>query len=145
MAAFPAELQYVYRCLVTVLSLGIIYSVFGVFRQGEPNPTAQALLIGVGALAFALAIAVWLRHFAAVYVQLCALPFPVTMPELRRIAGVTLLSALFTMPSYLAAWAMPHTSADLLFYCLFAVGLVLGAMLIKLRRILQPPTRACAS
>ena len=53
--------------------------------------------------------------------------------------------SLFTMPSYLAAWAMPHTSADLLFYCLFAVGLVLGAMLIKLRRILQPPTRACAS
>jgi hypothetical protein len=37
------------------------------------------------------------------------------------------------------------TSADLLFYCLFAVGLVLGAMLIELRRILQHPTKACAS
>src|SRR5262245_32500483 len=75
MAAFPAGLRYVYRCLVTALSLGIIYSVFEVFRQGQPNPTAQALMIGVGALAFALAAAAWSRHVVATYVQVCIIPF----------------------------------------------------------------------
>jgi hypothetical protein len=74
MTAFSAGLRYVYRCLVTVLSLGIIYSVFEVFRQGEPNPTAQALMISVGALAFAWAAAAWSRHFAATYVQVCIIP-----------------------------------------------------------------------
>lgn len=59
-----------------------------------------------------------------------------TNSELLRIAAVTLLSVLFTIPSYLAAWAMPHTSGDLLFYCVFAAGLALGGMLIGMRRAL---------
>jgi hypothetical protein len=65
-----------------------------------------------------------------------------TNSELLRIATITLLSALFTIPSYLAAWAMPHTSGDLLFYCVFATGLALGGMLIGMRRALWGPTSA---
>jgi hypothetical protein len=62
---------------------------------------------------------------------------PMTMQELRWVAGVTLLLALFTIPAYLAAWAMPHTSGDLLLYCLLAVGLALGAILVCVRSLLR--------
>jgi hypothetical protein len=57
--------------------------------------------------------------------------------DLWHVAGVTMLSALFTIPSYLAAWAMVHTSADLLFYCLFGIGLALGAGLTFVRAVLR--------
>jgi hypothetical protein len=66
----------------------------------------------------------------------------VPMQALRQIAGLTLLSALFTIPAYLAAWAMPDTSADLLFYCLFAIGLALAAILVSVRRALRIPMSA---
>jgi hypothetical protein len=65
----------------------------------------------------------------------------VAMADLRRIGGVTLLSALFTIPAYIAAWAIPTTSADLLLYCLFSVGLALGAILIFARSALRSPTQ----
>src|SRR6266446_9229464 len=74
MAAVATGLQLIYRCIVTAVSLAIIYAVFEVLRQGEPNPTARAVLVGVGALAFALAAAAWSRHFVATYVQVCAIP-----------------------------------------------------------------------
>jgi hypothetical protein len=74
MAAIAAGLRLIYRCIVTAISLAIIYAVFEVLRQGKPNPTAWALLIGVGVLALALAAAVWSRHAVAMYVQVCAIP-----------------------------------------------------------------------
>jgi hypothetical protein len=74
-AAVATGLQLIYRCIVTAISLAIIYAVFEVLRQGEPNPTARALLIGVGVLALALAAAVWSRHAVAMYVQVCVIPF----------------------------------------------------------------------
>ena len=74
MAAIAAGLRLIYRCIVTAISLAMIYAVFEVIRQGEPNPTARALLVGVGVLAFALAAAAWSRHFVATYVQVCAIP-----------------------------------------------------------------------
>ncbi len=58
---------------------------------------------------------------------------PVTIAELGRTAYVTLLSALFTLPAYLAAWALPHTVGDLLLYCLIALGLVVGTLLAFVR------------
>ena len=58
------------------------------------------------------------------------------MAELSRIAGVTLLLTAFTLPTYFAAWASPHTSADLLLYCLFGLGLAAGAMLVSARSAL---------
>jgi hypothetical protein len=74
MVAAAAGLRLIYRCIVTAISLAIIYAVFEVLRQGEPNPTARAVLVGVGALAFTLAAAAWSRHVVATYVQVCAIP-----------------------------------------------------------------------
>src|SRR5437879_8139152 len=75
MPAVAVGLRLIYRCIVTAISLAMIYAVFEILRQGEPNPTARALLVGVGVLAFALAAAVWSRHSVAMYVQVCAIPF----------------------------------------------------------------------
>jgi hypothetical protein len=44
-----------------------------------------------------------------------------------RLTGLGLLFGSFTIPSYLVAWATPHTIADLLFYCLFCIGLGIGS------------------
>src|SRR5260370_30775254 len=73
MAAVAARLRLIYQCIVTAISLAIMYAVLEVLRQGEPIPTAL-LLVGVGALAFALAAAAWSRHAVAMYVQVCAIP-----------------------------------------------------------------------
>jgi hypothetical protein len=75
MAAIATGLRLIYRCIVTAISLAIIYAIFEILRQGEPNPTARALLVGVGVLAFALVAAVWSRHAVAMYVQVCVIPF----------------------------------------------------------------------
>src|SRR6266481_4901370 len=74
MATVTAGLRLIYRYIVTAISLAIIYAIFEVLRQGEPNPTARALLVGVGVLAFASAAAAWSRHAVAMYVQVCAIP-----------------------------------------------------------------------
>jgi hypothetical protein len=50
-----------------------------------------------------------------------------------RLTGLGLLFGIFTIPSYLVVWATPHTVADLLFYCLFSIGMGLGAALEPLR------------
>jgi hypothetical protein len=73
--AVLAALRYVYRCAVTAAALVILYAVYDVLRQGEPNSSARALLLVVGALAVAAAISVWSRHSVAVTVQLVAIPF----------------------------------------------------------------------
>jgi hypothetical protein len=82
-----------------------------------PYPT-----VALGLLLASLAVA--LVHFGI---------GAVSTAELRRVAGVTLVSVLFTLPTYFAAWAAPQTSADLLLYCLFAVGVAMGTMLVSLR------------
>jgi hypothetical protein len=76
----------------------------------------------------ALAVTLLVLSFGVVLVFFAVEIMPVR--DLWRVAGVTMLSALFTIPSYLAAWAMVHTSADLLFYCLFTVGLGIGAAVV---------------
>jgi hypothetical protein len=55
------------------------------------------------------------------------LPFIGGPDRLATVAGATVLLAAFSIVPYLAVWAMPHTSADLLFYCIFGVGLALTA------------------
>src|SRR6476620_1425384 len=74
MVAVAAGLRLIFRCIVTAISLAIIYAVFEVLRHGEANPTARALLLGDGVLALALAAAAWSRHVVATYVQVCAIP-----------------------------------------------------------------------
>jgi hypothetical protein len=66
----------------------------------------------------------------------------VSTAELPRIVGVTLLSAAFTLPTYFAVWAAPHTAADLLLYCLFGIGLAVGTMLVAARSALPPTSMA---
>ena len=73
--ALLTALRYAYRCAVTVAALVILYVVADVLRQGEPNPTAWVLLVIVGALAIAAAIAVWSQHNVAISVQVVAIPF----------------------------------------------------------------------
>src|SRR5215211_677689 len=73
--AVLAALRYVYRCAVTAAALVILYAVYDVLRQGEPNSSAWALLLLIGALAVAAAISVWSRHSVAISVQLVAIPF----------------------------------------------------------------------
>jgi len=57
----------------------------------------------------------------------------IRMRDLRLVAGITVLGALFAVPAYLAAWAMVHTSADLLLYCLMSAGLACGAGVVFIR------------
>jgi hypothetical protein len=68
-------LRYIYRCAVMAAALVILYAVVDVLRQGEPNPSAWALLAVVGVLAVAAAVAAWSRHGVAVSVQTVAIPF----------------------------------------------------------------------
>jgi hypothetical protein len=61
------------------------------------------------------------------------------------LTGLGLLFGIFTIPSYLVAWATPHTIADLLFYCLFCIGTGLGAALETLRAVVSRASAARAS
>jgi hypothetical protein len=74
MAIVTAGLRLIYRCIVTAISLAIIYAICEALRQGEQNLTARALLVGVGALAIGWTAAAWSRDVAAAYVQVCAIP-----------------------------------------------------------------------
>jgi len=62
----------------------------------------------------------------------------VSTAEQSRVVGVTLLLAAFTLPTYFAVWASPPTAGDLLFYCIFGLGLAVGAMLVVARAALSP-------
>jgi hypothetical protein len=61
----------------------------------------------------------------------------VTLAEIRQIAVAALLSALFTLPAYFAAWAMPHTCGDLLLYIFCLAGLGCGAILVAIRAAMR--------
>jgi ABC-type Fe3+-siderophore transport system permease subunit len=50
-----------------------------------------------------------------------------------RLNGLGALFGISFIPSYLVAWAVPHTTADLLFYCLFCIGLGLSAVMQLMR------------
>ena len=52
-----------------------------------------------------------------------------TESMMLRLTGLGALFGISSIPSYLVAWATPHTTADLLFYCLFCVGLGLSAVM----------------
>ena len=46
---------------------------------------------------------------------------------LLRLTGLGTLFGVSSIPPYFTAWATPHTTADLLFYCLFCIGLGIGS------------------
>jgi hypothetical protein len=53
--------------------------------------------------------------------------------RMLRITGLGAIFGISGIPSYLVAWATPHTTADLLFYCLFCIGLGLSAVIQLMR------------
>jgi len=56
------------------------------------------------------------------------------------IGGATALFAGFSTLPYIAVWALPHTTGDLLLYCFFGLGLAATAVLEKLRILLLSPS-----
>jgi hypothetical protein len=133
-ARYPAEvlktfIYYKPQMIVRSIQQSLVINVAGdqtkaVYPGGPPvvlyPPLAIALLLG------SLAVALLFFSVEAIAIQ-----------DLARVAGLTLLSALFTIPAYLAAWAMPHTSGDLLFYCLFAIGLLSGTVVVYARMLMR--------
>jgi hypothetical protein len=108
---------------------------FGGDQSRARNPAGFPVVpyppLAIGLLLVSLAVA--LVHFGI---------GAVSTAELSRIVGVTLLSATFTLPNYFAVWAAPHTAADLLLYCLFGIGLAVGAMLVAARSALPATSTA---
>jgi hypothetical protein len=75
------------------------------------------------------------------FVLFALIPMPISSSNSNTvIAGATALFALFTTLPYIAVWAMPHTSGDLLLYCIFALGLGVTAIIEKIRLLLDRST-----
>jgi hypothetical protein len=70
---------------------------------------------------------------AALGVLLAALIVQPPAP-FRRLAWVTILCAGCAIPPLIAVWAFPYTSGDLVFFCLFLVGLALSWLLQRPQR-----------
>ena len=134
-ARYPAEvlktfIYYKPQRIVTSMSRSMRFN-FGGDQSRARHPAGPPVVpyppLAIGLLFVSLAVA--LVHFGI---------GAVSTAELSRIAGVTLLLAAFTLPTYFAVWATPPVSADLLLYCLFGLGLTAGAMLVGARSVLQP-------
>jgi hypothetical protein len=134
-ARYPAEvldtfIYYKPQRIVKSISKSMRFN-FGGDQSRAKNPAGAPVApyppLAIGVLLVSLAVA--LVHFGI---------GAVSMAELSRIVAVTLLLAAFTFPTYFAAWAYPPTSADLLLYCLFGLGLAAGAMLVAARSALPP-------
>jgi hypothetical protein len=52
---------------------------------------------------------------------------------MARLTGLSALFGISSIPTYLVAWANPHTTADLVFYCLSCIGLGLSAAVQPMR------------
>jgi hypothetical protein len=129
-ARYPGEVlkTFLYYKPLFIIS-SIAYSMRFNF-EGDQAMSARALPADRPMIVAYPPAARWLLLVSLAIALVSFIVGPTGMPELRQIAGVTLLSALFTAPPYLAAWAQPHTSGDLLLYCLFTIGLATGATLI---------------
>jgi hypothetical protein len=79
----------------------------------------------------------WLFFVAFINVIMFATIVPSSPRFGAQIIGATASFAAFNSITYLVVWAMPHTAADLLFFCLFVIGF--GAMIAtaKFREILD--------
>ena len=121
-----------YKPLLIVSSIAISMEFnFGSGQSRASDPAGPPVVpyppLAIGLLFVSLAVA--LVHFGI---------GAVATAELLRIVGITLLLGAFTLLTYFAAWATPPTSADLLLYCLFGLGLAAGAMLVGARSVLPP-------
>jgi hypothetical protein len=132
-ARHPAEvlktfIYYKPQRIVTSITKIVRFN-FGGDQSRARNPAGPPVVpyppLAIGLLFVSLGVA--LIHFGI---------GAVSMAELSRVIGVTLFLVAFTVPTYLAAWATPPTSVDLLLYCLFGLGLAAGAMLVGARSVL---------
>ncbi len=62
--------------------------------------------------------------------------------KLMLLGGITLLFGGFSISSYLIAWAFPNTTADLLFCCLFGLGLFVSSVIAGRSRPAASPNPA---
>jgi hypothetical protein len=138
-ARYPADvlktfIYYKPQRIVTSISRSMMFN-FGGDQSLARIPAGAGVVpyppLAIGLLLVSLAVA--LVHFGI---------GAVSTTELSRIVRVTLLLAAFTLPTYFAAWAYPPTSADLLLFCLFGLGLAAGAMLVAARWALPLHVRA---
>src|SRR6185312_2452476 len=65
----------------------------------------------------AIALGLLIAAVAVLLLNLIAAAPP--LPQMRRIGGVAILCAACSIPPLIAVWALPDTSADLLFFCFF--------------------------
>ena len=111
----------------------IVWSIARSLRFNFSGDQRRVLIPGVAKVtsysSFAIGLLVFALGLGLVYFCLAKS----VAKDLWRVTGVTVLAALFTLPSYIAVWALPHTSADLLLYCLMAPGLALGALVLAVR------------
>jgi hypothetical protein len=71
------------------------------------------------------------------------MPMPISPSNGQMaVAGATALLTAFSIIPYIAVWAMPHTTADLLLLCIFALGLGAVAAIAKARELLIAPAVA---
>lgn len=86
----------------------------------------------------------WL-FFAALanLVAFAAIPSPLSsLRSHRLIAVIALLFGVFSLLPLIAAWANPSTDGDLLFYCLFGIGLAATALIQRIRVTRKAPSPA---
>src|SRR5262249_59703337 len=75
-------LRTVWRGVVTLAAVTILYAAVDALRAGEPNTTARILLYAVAAASLAVAVAVWARPAVAGYLPLIGIPFPLMLSVL---------------------------------------------------------------
>lgn len=137
-AQFPVEalktfIYYKARYIVWSIAQSMRFNFSGDQTMAVPGEarTGPYSPLAIGLLLFSLGIA---------FVYFCLAK--IALKDLWAVTRVTLLAALFTLPSYVAVWAMPHTSADLLLYCVFTTCLAVGAVISAIKWTLA---RSCAS
>jgi hypothetical protein len=124
-AFFTIAWHYPRQVLVTFFYYKPAYIIWSVVQSLKSNMNEYPP-IAVGLLGFTL-------------LNLLACFSTSTMPvrNSARIAGTALMfAALSTLPS-MVAWALPHTIADLLFYCIFCAGIALAVVSAAARAALR--------
>jgi hypothetical protein len=82
---------------------------------------------------------IWLLAAALGNLLVFALiPWPPSSSNSMLVAGATVLFASFSILPYLAVWGLPHTTGDLLLYCIFGLALAGTAIIQKVRIFLLP-------
>jgi hypothetical protein len=94
---------------------------WSILQDLTPNPASYSPVFNVVVIA-------GFMNFLGFIVISASLAAGRTMLRLARLGA---LFGIFSFPSYIVAWATPHTTADLLFYFFFCIALGLGAVMMR--------------